>query len=121
MLHKCVVGGCPNRSDTVIHYMLPEDPERRSLWLKFIEDSRGDGEDASSSCRVCGDHFSEENYFKMDLGYCTCMILSVDAVPTVQTVYPSPEPEREMTLQVRNSFSLLYVNYTIYYILYNYM
>uniref|UniRef100_A0A8C1IEQ4 C2H2-type domain-containing protein n=1 Tax=Cyprinus carpio TaxID=7962 RepID=A0A8C1IEQ4_CYPCA len=30
MLHKCVVGGCPNRSDTIIHYMLPEDPKRRT-------------------------------------------------------------------------------------------
>ncbi|KAF4095800.1 histone-lysine N-methyltransferase PRDM9 [Onychostoma macrolepis] len=96
MLHKCVVGGCPNRSDTIIHYMLPEDPKRRSLWLKFIEDSKCDVEDATSSCRVCGDHFSEENYFKMDLGYTTCMILSVDAVPTVQTVNRSPEPEREI-------------------------
>ncbi|KAI2648953.1 Zinc finger protein 865 [Labeo rohita] len=96
MLHKCVVGGCPNRSDTIIHYMLPEDPKRRSLWLKFIEDSKADGQDATSSCRVCGDHFSEENYFKMDLGYTTCMILSVDAVPTVHTVSPPSETEREI-------------------------
>ncbi|XP_026057129.1 zinc finger protein 112-like [Carassius auratus] len=92
MLHKCVVGGCPNRSDTIIHYMLPEDPKRRSLWLKFIEDSKA--EDPTSSCRVCGQHFSEENYFKMDLGYTTCMILSVDAVPTVLTLNRSPESER---------------------------
>ncbi|XP_016385513.1 zinc finger protein 2-like [Sinocyclocheilus rhinocerous] len=96
MLHKCVVGGCPNRSDIIIHYMLPEDPKRRSLWLKFIEDSKDDGENATSSCRVCGNHFSEENYFKMDLGYATCMILSVDAVPTLHTVDRSSETEREI-------------------------
>ncbi|XP_043082314.1 zinc finger protein 133 [Puntigrus tetrazona] len=96
MRHKCVVGGCPNRSDTIIHYKLPEDPKRRSLWLKFIKDSKANAEDATSSCRVCGNHFSEEDYFKMDLGYTTCMILSVDAVPTVQTVNRSLEPEREI-------------------------
>ncbi|KAK9953263.1 hypothetical protein ABG768_017268 [Culter alburnus] len=96
MIHKCVVGGCPNRSDNIIHYMLPEDPKRRSLWLKFIEDSKADEENANSSCRVCGDHFSEENYFKMDLGYTTCLILSVDAVPTVFTVNRSSETEKEL-------------------------
>ncbi|CAM4722827.1 unnamed protein product [Leuciscus chuanchicus] len=98
MVHKCVVGGCPNRSETIIHYMLPEDPKRRKLWLKFIKDSKADEENASPSCRVCGDHFSEENYFKMDLGYTTCMILSVDAVPTVYnvTVHRSSETEKEI-------------------------
>ncbi|XP_067290937.1 zinc finger protein OZF [Pseudorasbora parva] len=94
-LHKCVVGGCPNRSDTIIHYMLPEDPKRRNLWLKFIDDSKANEENATSPFRVCGDHFSEENYFKMDLGYTTCMILSVDAVPTVYTVNRSSESEKE--------------------------
>lgn len=95
MVHKCVVGGCPNRSDNIIHYMLPEDPKRRNLWLKFIEDSTANEENATSSCRVCGDHFSEENYFKMDLGYTTCMILSVDAVPTVH-VNRSSASEKEI-------------------------
>ncbi|XP_051542991.1 zinc finger protein 432 [Myxocyprinus asiaticus] len=95
MLHKCVVGGCPNRSDTIIHYILPEDPKRRSLWLKFIEDSKADGENASSSCRVCGDHFSEENYFKLDLGCTTRMILSVDAVPTIVSVNRSSLTENK--------------------------
>ncbi|KAK2870134.1 hypothetical protein Q8A67_024526 [Cirrhinus molitorella] len=76
--------------------MLPEDPKRRSLWLKFIEDSKANGENATSSCRVCGDHFSEENYFKMDLGYTTCTILSVDAVPTVNTVNRLSETEKEV-------------------------
>jgi len=99
MVHKCVVGGCPNRSETIIHYMLPEDPKRRKLWLKFIEDSKTDEESASPSCRVCGDHFSEENYFRINLGHTTCMILSVDAVPTVHTVHRSSETANEIRVR----------------------
>lgn len=55
-----------------------------------MEDTNADG-DLSSSCRVCGDHFSEDSYFKLDLGYATCKILSVDAVPTIHSVNKSCE------------------------------
>ncbi|XP_056593797.1 zinc finger protein 454 [Triplophysa dalaica] len=91
MLQKCAVGGCPNRSDTIILYILPEDPKRRSAWMEFMEDTKANGENVSSSCRVCGDHFSEDCYFKLDLGYTTCKILSVDAVPTILSVNRSCE------------------------------
>ncbi|XP_066541069.1 myoneurin [Hoplias malabaricus] len=83
MAHKCVVGGCPNRSDTVIHYILPEEPRRRSLWLQFIEHSKNDGEQIDISSRVCGEHFSRENFTKLDLGFTTRLVLNVDAVPTI--------------------------------------
>ncbi|XP_017572405.1 histone-lysine N-methyltransferase PRDM9 [Pygocentrus nattereri] len=86
MAHKCVVGGCPNSSDTIIHYILPEEPRRRSLWLQFIERSKGNGEHISVSSRVCGDHFSQDSFTQLDLGFTTRLILNVDAVPTIYPV-----------------------------------
>lgn len=101
MAHKCDVGGCPNRSDTIIHYMLPEDTKRRSVWMKFMEDSKSNGDSVSSSSRVCGDHFSEECYFKLDLGYTTCKILGIDAVPTLFCVNRSSETQNNIQNEVR--------------------
>ncbi|TRY69868.1 hypothetical protein DNTS_015333 [Danionella cerebrum] len=110
MTLKCVIRGCPNTSDTIIHYMLPMDPQRRRLWVKFIEkhksseDADYDWRNSGSSCRVCGDHFPEADYITVDLGNSTCKILSVDAVPTVyddsgieeNAIYPkTQEAEKE--------------------------
>ncbi|KAI4898350.1 hypothetical protein NFI96_011758 [Prochilodus magdalenae] len=83
MAHKCVVGGCPNSSDTIIHYILPEEPKRRSSWLQFIERSKDDGENISGLSRVCAEHFSQDSFTKLDLGFTTRLILNVDAVPTI--------------------------------------
>nr|XP_021329463.1 zinc finger protein 845 [Danio rerio] len=117
MIHKCVIGGCPNRSDSIIHYMLPEDPRRRSLWMKFIEDSEAAVAvgSAGSSWRVCGDHFSEESFFTLNLGFSTCRILSVDAVPTVHPAARTAEketPEAE-TESVENDTCSITISDTI--------
>ncbi|XP_063063454.1 gastrula zinc finger protein XlCGF48.2-like [Engraulis encrasicolus] len=82
MIHKCAVGGCPNQSDTIIHYTLPEETSRRRQWVQFMRRG-GKGVDISLSSRICGSHFSEDSFSKLDLGFTTRLILNVNAVPTI--------------------------------------
>lgn len=81
MIHKCAVDGCPNKSDTIIHYTLPEEEKRRRQWIRFME--RGGKEMDFSSSRICGSHFTEDSFTKLDLGFTTRLILHVNAVPTL--------------------------------------
>ncbi|XP_062377469.1 gastrula zinc finger protein xFG20-1-like [Sardina pilchardus] len=81
MIHKCAVTGCPNRSDSIIHYTLPEEESRRLRWIQFME--RGGKEMDASALRICGSHFTEDSFTKLDLGFTTRLILSVNAVPTI--------------------------------------
>lgn len=82
MIHKCAVFGCPNRSDSIIHYCLPEDIKRRERWVQFIERGNTEG-DICLTSRICGVHFSEDSFTKLDLGFTSRLILNVDAVPSV--------------------------------------
>ncbi|XP_076869537.1 uncharacterized protein LOC143519706 [Brachyhypopomus gauderio] len=92
MIHKCVITGCPNSSDTIIHYILPEEPNRRSLWLQFIERSEGGGGSVPASSRVCGAHFPQDCFTEVDLGFTMQLILNVDAVPTI---YPGDRTSKD--------------------------
>ncbi|KAK6293070.1 hypothetical protein J4Q44_G00365710 [Coregonus suidteri] len=81
-IHRCIVRGCANKSDAIIHYSLPEEPQRRQQWLQFINASNS-GENIPDVSRLCGDHFTEECFTKLDLGFTTRLILNLDAVPTI--------------------------------------
>ncbi|XP_014014886.1 zinc finger protein 394 isoform X1 [Salmo salar] len=81
-IHRCIVRGCANKSDAIIHYSLPEEPQRRQLWLQFINASNS-GENIPGVSRLCGDHFTEDCFTKLDLGFTTRLILNLDAVPTI--------------------------------------
>ncbi|XP_031652460.1 zinc finger protein 354A [Oncorhynchus kisutch] len=81
-IHRCIVRGCANKSDAIIHYSLPEEPQRRQQWLQFINESNS-GENIPVVSRLCGDHFTEECFTKLDLGFTTRLILNLDAVPTI--------------------------------------
>ncbi|KAG9283370.1 zinc finger and BTB domain-containing protein 24-like [Astyanax mexicanus] len=119
MVHKCVVSGCPNSSNTIIHYILPEEPKRLSLWLQFIQSSKPAGELIPQSCRVCGDHFSPESFTQLDLGFTTRFILNIDAVPTVyhsdratkqgaeaQAAGPEKEMDESCSITISSTVSL---------------
>ncbi|XP_041736052.1 zinc finger protein 39 isoform X1 [Coregonus clupeaformis] len=81
-IHKCIVRGCANQSDAIIHYSLPEEPQRRQQWLQFIKGSNP-GAQITDVSRLCGDHFTEECFTKLDLGFTTRLILNLDAIPTI--------------------------------------
>lgn len=83
MLHQCAVDGCPNKSDTIIHYILPEEPIRRQQWVDFLRRQRS--ADISRCTRICGSHFSEDSFTKLDLGFTKRLILNVNAVPSIYT------------------------------------
>ncbi|XP_012688675.2 gastrula zinc finger protein xFG20-1-like [Clupea harengus] len=91
MIHKCAVAGCPNKSDTIIHYTLPEELNRRRQWTQFVERG-GKEENVSVSSRICGSHFAEDNFTKLDLGFTTRLILNVNAIPTI---YPEELVEQQ--------------------------
>ncbi|XP_021418038.2 zinc finger and BTB domain-containing protein 24 isoform X1 [Oncorhynchus mykiss] len=81
-IHKCIVRGCANQSDAIIHYSLPEEPQRRQRWLQFINGSNP-GEQIPDVSRLCGDHFAEECFTELDLGFTTRLILNLDAIPSI--------------------------------------
>ncbi|XP_014036997.2 zinc finger protein 777 [Salmo salar] len=81
-IHKCIIRGCANQSDAIIHYSLPEEPQRRQRWLQFINGSNP-GEQIPDVSRLCGDHFTEECFTKLDLGFTTRLILNLDAIPSI--------------------------------------
>ncbi|XP_063062319.1 zinc finger protein 33B-like [Engraulis encrasicolus] len=83
MLHQCAVDGCPNKSDTIIHYILPEEPIRRQQWVDFLRRQRS--ADISRCTRICSSHFSEDSFTKLDLGFTKRLILNVNAVPSIYT------------------------------------
>ncbi|KAJ8010770.1 hypothetical protein DPEC_G00078600 [Dallia pectoralis] len=81
-IQKCIVRGCANKSDAIIHYNLPEDPQRREQWMRFLRESNP-GAQIPYVSRLCGAHFTGECFTKLDLGFTTKLILNLDAVPTV--------------------------------------
>ncbi|XP_028813271.1 zinc finger protein 16 [Denticeps clupeoides] len=113
MVHKCAVGGCPNTSDTVIHYLLPEEPLRRQRWLRFVRRSNA-GREAAEGSRVCGRHFSADSFTKLKMASGTRLILHVHAVPTVLRPQDPVEaehaagsgPSEESDADVHGTFSL---------------
>ncbi|XP_062377473.1 zinc finger protein 37 [Sardina pilchardus] len=93
MIHECAVDGCPNKSDTIIHYTLPEEPTRRQKWIEFLQRSRK----IDPSCvntRICGSHFTEDSFTKLNLGFTTRLILNVNAVPCIYPDALTTQPKQ---------------------------
>ncbi|KAG5268114.1 hypothetical protein AALO_G00208400 [Alosa alosa] len=94
MIHECAVDGCPNKSDTIIHYTLPEEPTRRQQWIQFLQRSRK----IDTSCvntRICGSHFTEDSFTKLNLGFTTRLILNVNAVPSIYPDGLTTQPKQK--------------------------